>query len=162
MPRRVFTVADVDELIPRLEEVIARIGHHMDALRPLADRLQILDLLWGARVHDEGSPDHGEWLEIGAEARARQTAIEDLVEREIVARGIRFPQGGLEHGLLDFPTTYQGRWVYLCWRSGEPRVVAWHETDGGFAGRRPLGPELARVMGRTGEGGLPDDSVLDL
>ena len=48
--------------------------------------------------------------------------IKRTVEEEILAAGIRFPPGGLEHGLLDFPTTYQGRWVLLCWQRGEPEV----------------------------------------
>ncbi len=32
----------------------------------------------------------------------------------------------------------EGREVYLCWRVGEERIEWWHETDAGFAGRRPL------------------------
>jgi hypothetical protein len=32
--------------------------------------------------------------------------------------------------------------VLLCWRLGEPEVQFWHEVDAGYAGRRPLSPEL--------------------
>jgi hypothetical protein len=161
MARRVFTVAEVRGLIPLLEGVLVRMRGHLEALRALHDKLQLLDVLWGERVEAPGNPDHGEWSEYRAEVDRHTDAARALVEREIVARGIRFPQGGLEHGLLDFPTTYQGRWVYLCWRSGEPTVATWHEIDGGFAGRRPLTPEVARAMGTPEESGLPDDSVLD-
>lgn len=76
-------------------------------------------------------------------------------------RGIRFPLGGLEHGLVDFPTTLDGRWIYLCWKAGEDVVGFWHEVDAGFAGRRPLTPEVRRRLARPGDPALDDDSVLD-
>ncbi len=43
-----------------------------------------------------------------------------------------------EIGLIDFPALHEGREVLLCWKLGEPRIVAWHETDTGFAGRRDI------------------------
>lgn len=43
-------------------------------------------------------------------------------------------------GLVDFPAWQDGREVCLCWRHGEERVGFWHETDSGFAGRRPIIP----------------------
>jgi hypothetical protein len=44
----------------------------------------------------------------------------------------------LESGLIDFPTIWEGREVFLCWKLGEPEVEFWHEIDAGFAGRQPL------------------------
>lgn len=44
----------------------------------------------------------------------------------------------LDIGLLDFPTLYQGREVYLCWRLGESRIEFWHEVEEGFRGRRRI------------------------
>lgn len=43
-----------------------------------------------------------------------------------------------EKGLVDFPAMHEGREVYLCWRFGEDKIVAWHETDAGFAGRQDV------------------------
>lgn len=43
-----------------------------------------------------------------------------------------------ETGLIDFRALHEGREVYLCWRLGEDRIKAWHELDGGFAGRQPI------------------------
>ena len=51
------------------------------------------------------------------------------------------PKSGVE-GLIDFPSMYEGRLVYLCWKLGEESVGYWHELDAGFAGRRPLANEL--------------------
>jgi|ERR1035437_5312932 hypothetical protein len=42
-------------------------------------------------------------------------------------------------GLLDFPSKRGTRVVLLCWQLGEGDEIGWwHETDAGFAGRRPL------------------------
>ena len=42
-------------------------------------------------------------------------------------------------GLIDFPSTKNGRIVLLCWRIGDgDEIEWWHETDAGFAGRQPL------------------------
>ncbi|HYP06502.1 MAG TPA: DUF2203 domain-containing protein [Bryobacteraceae bacterium] len=51
----------------------------------------------------------------------------------------------LDTGLLDFPTLYDGREVYLCWRLGESRIEFWHGVDEGFQGRKPIDEDfLAR------------------
>jgi hypothetical protein len=144
---KAFTVGEANALIPVLEEVLARIRDKGAELRRRYDQVQLLDALWGEKLEDPATPDHDEFLEHRDAIRRLGEEVERTIEREIHGRGVRFPQGGLEHGLLDFPTTYDGRWVYLCWQSGEPRVSAWHEVDGGFAGRQPITSEQAEVMG---------------
>ena len=49
----------------------------------------------------------------------------------------------LDSGLVDFPTLWEGREVYLCWKLGEPEVEHWHEIEAGFAGRRSLKADKA-------------------
>lgn len=42
-------------------------------------------------------------------------------------------------GLIDFPFLKNGRVVLLCWQLGEnERIEWWHDTEDGFAGRKPL------------------------
>jgi hypothetical protein len=48
----------------------------------------------------------------------------------------------LDIGLLDFPTLYRGREVYLCWRLGENRIEFWHGVDEGFRGRKAIDQEF--------------------
>lgn len=147
MSRKSFTVAEANALIPTLEDVLGEIRQRGDELRRRYEQVQILDALWGEKLAEATTPDHDEFLEHSVVIRRLAAEIESTVATEIRGRGIRFPQGGLEHGLLDFPTTLDGRWVYLCWRSGEPRVETWHEVDGGFAGRRPITAAQAERMG---------------
>jgi hypothetical protein len=86
--------------------------------------------------------------------------LQRAIEEGVIARGLRFPAGGIENGLVDFPTTYRGRWVYLCWHVGEREVRYWHETDAGFQGRRELTPEDRVHMGSEDPDEV-DDSDLD-
>jgi hypothetical protein len=44
----------------------------------------------------------------------------------------------LDIGLLDFPTLFRGREVYLCWKLGEPSIAFWHGVEEGFAGRKQI------------------------
>lgn len=149
MTERVFTVDEANALIPALEEVLAGIRRRAAELQRRYEQVQILDALWGEKLAEPTTPDHDEFVEHRSAIERLAAEIEATIETEITGQGVRFPQGGVEHGLLDFPTTLDGRRVYLCWQSGEPRVEAWHELDGGFAGRRPLTPAEAGRMGRT-------------
>ncbi len=159
--RKAFTLEDANALLPLLNGVLDEIERLHGVLEKHGERMQILDALWGQSVLAEDNPDHGELLEHREGAQLAAARIRALIDNEILGRGIRFPTGGLEHGLLDFPTTLDGRWVYLCWRRGEESVCQWHEVDGGFAGRRAVGPAEAARMGTGDDGEAIDDSVLD-
>jgi hypothetical protein len=74
-----------------------------------------------------------------ADARARQSQLTDRLKQSIEAvhqYGCQIKD--LETGLIDFPTTFQGREVYLCWKFGERGIRFWHEVSDGFRGRKPI------------------------
>jgi hypothetical protein len=54
-------------------------------------------------------------------------------------------------GLIDFPTSYRGDIVCLCWKLGESRIEFWHSEEEGFAGRKPIDQEF-----REGHSADPD------
>lgn len=156
MPARSFTVPEANALIPHFENVLREMARARDGVLEHRAKLTILETLWGTEVHQPGNPDHAEWRDRHRETEELIRRIELLVQEGILAHGVRFPAGGLEHGLIDLPTTWEGRWVFLCWRLGESQVRYWHEIDGGFAGREPLTPEQTRQMGRHDDPGLLD------
>lgn len=158
--RRAFTVAEANALLPALEATFDRIDRRRAELDEASRNLQILDVLWGDGVRAPTNPDHREFLEHQEVIQRVLGEIEELVRSEFLVHGIRFPVGGLEHGILDFPTTWKGRWVFLCWQRGEPRVSVWHEIHAGFAGRRTLTPEQEEGMGVEDPAGM-DDSRRD-
>lgn len=161
MQHRAFTVQEANELLPRLREVLREIHRTRDEARHHHEKLQLLDALWGEELTRPENPDHQEYVERRTAIVEAERSVRATVEAEIRGRGIRFPAGGIEHGLLDFPTSYEGRWVYLCWRLGESEVAYWHEVDGGFRGRHRITEEEAEVMGRADDPEELDDSALD-
>ena len=146
---KAFTVEEANALIPDVEEVFRHLEGLRKEIRRASDRLSVLDVLWGEKLLDPDNPDRKEFLEERAVVRRLLQEVEEVVETEFTSRGIRFPPGGLENGLVDFPSTYEGRWIYLCWQRGEEQILAWHELDGGFGGRKPLTAEDALRMGRN-------------
>lgn len=48
----------------------------------------------------------------------------------------------LDMGLVDFPTMYRDREVYLCWKMGERAIEYWHEIEAGFRGRQKIDQEF--------------------
>ena len=161
MKRKPFTPAEANALVPVLEDAFRRIDGQKEEARTQHDRLQVLELLWGDALKDAENPDHAEAEAYGAAIARAVSAIREIVREEILDRGLRFPQGGLAEGLVDFPSTWEGRWVYLCWRRGEASVGAWHEIEDGFAGRQAITPEHAARMGIVDDPSELDDSARD-
>jgi hypothetical protein len=147
MGRRVFTVGEANALLPHMREVLSRILELRELVGERTDQLKILDVIWGRKVAKEDNPDHETFKTHRKAIGGAVEEIERLIREDVLALGVRFPPGGLEHGLLDFPTNLDGRPIYLCWRVSEPEIVAWHEVDGGFDGRKPLTSHLADRMG---------------
>lgn len=161
MTRRAFTVDEANATLPHVRRVLAAIRRHRSEVSEHGDQLQILDALWGEAVQRPENPDHEEYVRHRRALERLGREVDRLVREELAERGIRFPVGGLQHGLVDFPTTLDGRWVYLCWRRGEPEVAYWHEVDGGFRGRRSITADLRDRMGRPDDPARQDGSPLD-
>ena len=157
MQNRVFTVDEANSLLPVLEEVFRTIAFRKSKIQKQGQKLEVLGLLWGDQLADPSSPDYDNYM-VHKRAIANDVSeIETLIQEEIVRRGIRFPVGGIENGLVDFPTTWEGRWVFLCWKSGEPELTFWHETNAGFKGRQKITEEHRRQMGREETPPLDND-----
>lgn len=148
-------------MVPTLGEVFERLDAHRATWTRHHERVQMLDAMWGEDVMKPTNPDHDEFVAERAGIQVASRLIDALVERDLTLQGLRLPSGGLEHGIVDFPTTLEGRWVYLCWHRGESRITHWHETDAGFSGRQELTDDHVLGMGRMDEV-VPDDSALDL
>jgi len=162
MIRKTFTVEDANRLLPVLEQAFRNIEQKKERVRRHAKKLEVLNLLWGEKVNSADNPDHRDFARHKRAIAKTVSEIEQIIQEEILRRGLRFPAGGIEHGLVDFPTTYRGRYVYLCWSSGESELLYWHETNEGYPGRHRITEEQRDSMGREFDPQDIDDSTLDL
>jgi hypothetical protein len=135
MSERLFRVADVDALVPRLTEIFTAIRAEIEEVQELARDL-------GERGY-EVRPGHGASLDLTAPAevqRKQQALVEisrRIAERLEIVRSLGAEVKAAD-GLVDFRSRLEDRIVYLCWRYGEDSVGFWHDLEGGFAARRPL------------------------
>ncbi len=123
--QKLFTVEEVNQLLPTLQEMLREVSLHRDALREKAPHMEpILE----AKASNGGGRIGSEY---GVEAYKLHRSIERIRELGVVLKDLNM-------GLLDFPHEREGRVVFLCWHPPEERVEYWHEIEAGYAGRQPL------------------------
>src|SRR5712691_10696876 len=125
MPKR-FTLTEAERLLPEIDRIIreavslkTRYQEAEQAIQSFAQRVA----MQGGVVIDRETVlrQRAERDRCGARLKA---AIEELEEYGCVIKD-------LDIGLIDFPTLFHGREVYLCWKMGEARITHWHGVDEG-------------------------------
>jgi len=132
MPRR-FTLAEAQGLIPRvdrlLREAIEFKSSYEEAEKQIQTFQERVAMMGGVSVDRERAME-ARTLRDGAASQLRN-AIEQVQEVGCLIKD-------LDVGLIDFPTTYRGNEVYLCWKLGEDAIEHWHGVEEGFRGRKKI------------------------
>ncbi len=125
MERRFFTVSEANQLIPFLTKKLKSLQRVGRALQDVSEAVapDSQDIAWSGGIPVE--PQYFQLLS------GFQSDLGD-----ICAEGCQIKD--VESGLIDFPTVWAGREVYLCWQLGESEVSHWHEVEAGFSGRQAL------------------------
>jgi hypothetical protein len=76
----------------------------------------------------------GRLIELDHQIRIQMVRLEDM--------GCFYKDWNFDIGLVDFPAIIHGQQALMCWRSDEEQVSWFHGYEDGFAGRRPITPEL--------------------
>ena len=129
MCKRFFTVNEANELIPFLTDRLGQLRSTYEELESGRDERtpQLQDLFSAG-----GMPVDARYFHLICKLQSLAAEIGD--------EGCEIKD--VQSGLIDFPTIWEGREVFLCWQLGEPEVSFWHEIDDGFAGRQPLKMDL--------------------
>jgi hypothetical protein len=142
MNPRVFTIEEVEALIPTLAHLVtAQLQQQGDIEHRLAELARLAGGL--PRSLDDAADDGAEVARLKRELRGRIARYEDGW-RTVTELGavIKDPQ----IGLVDFYGRIDGRLVWLCWKYGEESLGYYHELETGFSGRRPLAPVRERLL----------------
>jgi hypothetical protein len=123
---RYFTLEEARSLLPELKQRITALRALKRSMEQKAP--QIAQLAERGR-ENAGSPLGTAYL---AELIEFQRSLAAFARTGCILRD-------LDRGLLDFPARLENRDIFLCWAWGEQSIDWWHESDSGFAGRRPLG-----------------------
>lgn len=136
MPKR-FTLAEAQRLIPRADQLL-RIALERKITYDETERkihsFQERVMMMGGTAVDRDRAIDARSRRDRAAAELR-SAIEEVQELGCLIKD-------LDTGLIDFPTTYHGDEVYLCWKLGETGIEFWHGVDEGFRGRKPIDQEF--------------------
>lgn len=134
-PRKLFSVEDANKALPLVRAIVEDIVGQYQKVDDLRRRLSVLSTRNTSKpaINDPYAEErkHSE-SELEAEEFKLQEYVEELERLGVELKG--------PDGLCDFPSTLDGRPVYLCWRLGEPEVAFWHDRQAGFAGRQPIKP----------------------
>lgn len=140
MSPRVFTIQEVDALIPELSR---RVGVQLALGAEIEGLVRRLAKETGEPVAsvEPTATDGDSTRKLRAQIRDFIARYEDGW-RSIQSLGAVVKDTSL--GLLDFYGRLEGRLVWLCWKYGEPKLGFYHELDTGFSGRRELGTDTRR------------------
>ncbi len=129
----VFSVDRANRTLPLIRRIVEDIVRYYGRWQQCVAEFEI------ATASDRADAPFGRADELQREAQSLAGDIQSFVA-ELHSLGVEFK--GYDMGLVDFPGELDGRPVYWCWRLGEATVSYWHEVHTGFAGRRPLVPQL--------------------
>jgi hypothetical protein len=143
---RCFTLAEAERLLPELEtllqDAIAAKTEYQEVERGMRAQAERVMLMGGITV------ERGPVLEARARRDSAASRLRGDLER---AAEMGCVVKDLDIGLVDFPTLYRGREVFLCWKLGEPSIAHWHGVEEGFAGRKPVDDDFRERHGAGSE-----------
>jgi hypothetical protein len=127
-----FTLREAQSLLPQVERLLEGA---MDLKREFDQSAAAVNKM-KERVHMMG----GMLIDgrAAVEARSRRETSSKMLRKslqEILELGVQIKD--IDTGLIDFPTLFRGREVYLCWKLGEKSIEYWHGEEG-FRGRKPI------------------------
>lgn len=132
-----FTLTEARQLLPLvgrlLREAVALKTEYQESERQI-QALSGQITLMGGMVVDRSRVLAARTQRDESGARLKQS-LEQVQETGCVVKD-------LDIGLVDFPTLFKGREVYLCWKLGEEDITYWHGVEEGFAGRKPIDREF--------------------
>jgi Uncharacterized conserved protein (DUF2203) len=136
---RYFTLPQAESYLPEVERLVLQCidakGAYDRAEEEIAAFLRKISFTGGMVV----SPG-----KIADPKRRKQESVETLQSTVMRFEEIGVLLKDVQTGLLDFPTLYRGREVYLCWRLGENGISFWHQVEDGFQGRRAIDAEFLK------------------
>ncbi|MFZ0592678.1 MAG: DUF2203 domain-containing protein [Bryobacteraceae bacterium] len=136
MPR-FFTILEAEALLPQIQkylEKLASVKRQYDEAEAQIGNIQQRIALSGGMV-----PPRAQLLELKQQKDGAARRLKETIE-SIHETGCQLKD--FEMGLIDFPTLYRGKEVYLCWKSGERDIGYWHHVEDGYRGRRPIDSEF--------------------
>ncbi len=134
---RIFTLSEAQTLLPVAEALLLKAQAAGRRVAEIGCELQQLN----QRIFLQGGM-HLNILVIARQRAEHDKAAQEAQDTLEEMNSIGVQVKDLDKGLLDFPSVLDGKPILLCWKLGEKEIAHWHSPEDGFAGRKPIGPNM--------------------
>lgn len=128
-----LSLEEVNQIIPQLEQIMARVEKFQAEHNSKHDSLLIHEILSDLEKKNGKTVNKAD-----LEAQELDGALEQI-EGEV--EQIRLLGGvirSLENGRIDFPAKHQGEAIYFSWKKGESAISFYYPQKGPYNNRLPL------------------------
>jgi len=133
MESKVISIQEANQMLPLIRQIVNDIMTHWEQIILKRTQLECLEkevpTPAGSRV------DHEQTRRV-SELKADLNYLIDKINyyiREVEELGCFVEE--FKRGIINFPSLFHGRKVFLCWKPDEQTVSHWHELDETFKDR---------------------------
>jgi len=136
MESKLISIEEANRMLPLLRKIVADITVNWEIIIYKRTELECLE-----KGMDTGSPSQSP-SEREASIQGLKQELNSLIDRinsyirEVEDLGCFVEE--FKRGIINFPSLYNGRKVFLCWKPDEPGVGHWHELDESFNDRTKI------------------------
>jgi hypothetical protein len=133
MESRLITIEEANQMLPLLRQIVNDIVTNWEMIIHKRTALEALE----KGLDENGNPLEPREREVQAQILKQE--LNYLIDRinnyirEIEDLGCFVEE--FKRGIINFPSLFNGRKVFLCWKPDESTVCHWHELDESFNDR---------------------------
>lgn len=128
MDTKILSLEETNRMLPLLRQIVRDIMEHWNLI--IAKRAELESIEKGTPVTAAGP--EVKLQEVKQELNYLIDKINQYI-KEVEGLGCFVEE--FKRGIINFPSLYHGRKIFLCWHPGEEHVAFWHELDETFADR---------------------------
>ena len=133
MESRIISIEEANRMLPLLRQIVMDIIQNWDQIISKRTQLECAEkeLALVPAKRETASKD-ASVLELKADLNYLIDKINSYI-REVEQLGCFVEE--FKRGIINFPSLFHGRKVFLCWKPDEAQVMHWHELDETFKDR---------------------------
>jgi len=133
MESRIISIEEANKMLPLLRQIVMDIIQHWDEIISKRTELECVEKeLAQVAGKRESQPKRSSVAELKADLNYLIDKINSYI-REVEQLGCFVEE--FKRGIINFPSLFHGRKVFLCWKPDEVSVTHWHELDETFKDR---------------------------
>lgn len=129
---KVLTREEANQILPEIRSILSKLQDLKNAILAKEAEIDALELITSANKQPSAV--------IAGQIQVYNQTVADFYQNLDLLSQKGCHLKNLDLGLVDFYSLYQGKLVYLCWKTDEPQIKHWHEIGRGFDSRQPYTP----------------------